>query len=154
MRLTALKPIRVAVSLFFFFLILWIFVDTTGKVSHELARGILFFQLVPSLVTLFTFATAASLGCAAVFILTLLFGRVYCSFLCPLGTLHDLVIGFNTRIRRKKRFRFQQPQPWLQYGLLAITVIPLFFGPLFFLNMLDPYSISGRLFSDLFRPVW
>lgn len=154
MRLTVLKPLRVAFSLIFFFLILWLFVDGTGRISHELTRVILLFQFVPSAVTLINFATAASLGCILVLLLTLFFGRVYCSFLCPMGALHDLVTGLRTRLFRKRPFRFTKPQRWLQYCLLALTVIPLFFGSLFVLNFLDPYSLSGRIFSNLFRPVW
>jgi ferredoxin len=154
MGLTALKPLRVAVSLTAFFLILYLFVEGSGKLSHELSRGILFFQFVPSLVTLFHFATAASLGFFLVLIFTLLFGRVYCSFLCPLGTFQDLVTGARTRLRRKKKFRFMKPQPWVQYSLLAVTLIPLLFGSMFFLDLLDPYSSAGKIFSGLFRPVW
>lgn len=152
MRSTALKPFRVVFSLVTFFLTVWIFVDFSGRLTHELTRGILFFQFVPSAVTLFHFFTGASFGCIFIVLLTLLFGRVYCSFLCPLGTLQDLIIGIRSRIRKKYRFRFMKPQPWVQYSLLALTVIPLFFGSLFFLNLLDPYSFAGKIFSSLFRP--
>lgn len=152
MRQSALKPLRVVVSLVSFFLILWLFIGLSGKLTHELTRLILFFQFVPSAITLFHFVTAASLGCIFILLLTLVFGRVYCSFFCPLGTLQDLVIRVRSGIRGKKRFRFMRPQRWVQYGLLALTVIPVFFGSLFVLNLLDPYSFAGKIFSDLFRP--
>jgi ferredoxin len=154
MRLTALKPIRVTVSLILFFLVLYLFLDISGRFTHEITRGILFFQFVPAAVTLVHLATAAALGVPVVLILTLLFGRVYCSFLCPLGTLQDLIIGIKSRLKKRSWHRFQKPQRWVPYVVLAGVVIPLFFGNLFLLNLLDPYSYSGKIFTTLFRPVY
>jgi ferredoxin len=47
-----------------------------------------------------------------------------------------------------------RPQPWVQYTLLAVTVLPLFFGSMFFLDLLDPYSSAGKIFAGLVRPAW
>jgi ferredoxin len=154
MRLTALRPLRITFSLITFFLVLYLFVEGSGKLGHEMTRAILFFQVVPSAITLFRVATAASLGFLLILVVTLLFGRIYCSFLCPLGTVMDFANGLRTRIRRKKRFRFMKPQPVVQYLILAAVIIPLFLGNLFLLNLLDPYSMAGRIFSDILRPVW
>jgi ferredoxin len=152
MSLSLLKPLRVVVSLIVLFLTLYIFTDLSGHLSGRLVRAVLFFQFVPSAIALVHVITFSALGSLFILLLTLLFGRVYCSFLCPLGTLQDLFTGLRTRIWRKKRLKFMRPQPLAQYILLAATVIPLFFGSLFVLNLLDPYSFSGKIFTNLFRP--
>ncbi len=154
MKLTLLKPLRVTFSLIAFLLILWLFLDITGRLTDKLVNGILFFQFVPSAIRLFHAFTFISLGAVFIILLSWLFGRVYCSFLCPLGLLMDLANGLRTRIQRKKRFRFMRPQPAVQYVLLAVVLIPLLFGNLFFINLLDPYSLAGKLFTNLARPVW
>ena len=154
MRLTALKPLRVAVSLITFFPALFLFIDVSGRLTQKLVQGILFFQFVPSAVALFHLFTFTATGCLFILLLTLLFGRVYCSFFCPLGTLQDFMTGIQTRWVRKKRLRFMRPQPWVQYTLLTVAVIPLFFGNLFFLNLLDPFSFAGKIFTNLVRPVF
>ena len=126
MRLTALKPLRVAISLILFFLVLYLFMDISGRITHEITRGILFFQFVPAAVTFVHLSTAAALGVPFVLVLTLLFGRVYCSFFCPLGTLQDFIIGIKTRLRipvghlravcARKRQRRAEGQQNFQHG--------------------------------------
>ncbi|MEZ5601746.1 MAG: 4Fe-4S binding protein [Candidatus Competibacteraceae bacterium] len=63
-------------------------------------------------------------GFLAVLALTLLFGRVYCSTICPLGTLQDIVIRVADRLRkpRKVKFRHQRSHDVLRYGVLALAV--------------------------------
>jgi ferredoxin len=154
MRLRYLKPFRVIFSLLTFFLILYVFVDFTGKLSHELIRGSVILQFVPSALQFFHLFTAAALGFLFVIVLTLLFGRVYCSFLCPLGTLQDLFTRTASFFRRKKRARYSKPNTILQNSLLILSLILVFSGSLVLVNLLDPYSLAGRIFSDLVRPVY
>ena len=95
-----LKAWRVGISLLFFVLIAGLFLDFRNGVAPSIARGILYPQFVPSLMKFLTAAALGATGFVAVLILTLLFGRVYCSTLCPLGTLQD-GIGFVARKARK-----------------------------------------------------
>ena len=88
-----LKWARVVVSLIFFLLIGFLFIDFGNTFSAGWINGILFFQFVPSLLKFINLLTWLTVGFLVVLILTLLFGRVYCSFLCPLGTMQD-VIGY------------------------------------------------------------
>ncbi len=41
---------------------------------------------------------------------------------------------------------------YLRYPLLGLTILFILFGSLFVLNLLDPYSSFGRIFSDMVRP--
>jgi ferredoxin/cytochrome b subunit of formate dehydrogenase len=154
MSLTWLKPVRVTVSLVSFALILCLFIDFSGKLPFNFIRGVLFLQFIPSLVQFFQLFTAAAVGFAFVLLLTILFGRVYCSFLCPLGTIYDIITGIKSRIRKKKRFRFMKPQYTLHYGLLLLTVVLALAGSMILVNILDPYSLAGRIFSDIVRPLF
>ena len=154
MRLRYLKPFRVIFSLLTFFLVLYVFVDFTGKLSQHLIRGSVILQFVPSALQFFHLFTAAALGFVFVLILTYFFGRVYCSFLCPLGTFQDFFTRAATFFKRKKRAKYSKPLPVLQNSLLILVLVLIFSGSLFLVNLLDPYSIAGRIFSDLVRPVY
>ena len=92
--------------------------------------------------------------------LTLLFGRVYCSFICPLGILQDVVIrlrrGFDKLHGRKRSgatLRFAQPLPWLRYTILSIVILSFFLCGTALVAWLDPYSICARLMAGMTNPL-
>ena len=149
-----LKPIRVIVSLIFFCSTLFIFIDFAAISSIQLINAILYLQFIPSLINFFTLFSLASAGILFILVLTFIFGRIYCSSVCPLGTLHDIIIGINIRMNRNKKFRFHKSIPWIKYSIFFLTTILLVFGNMFLLALLDPYSLTGKFFSDLFRPVF
>lgn len=128
------------------------FVDFRGafaKLGHVLASA----QFVPSAVALAT-GSALALGCVVVLVLTLAFGRVYCSVLCPLGLLQDLVARARSRLRpARAALPYRRAQTWLRQLFLwgAVGGIATGWAGLT-LTLLDPYSIFGRIVSDLLRP--
>jgi ferredoxin len=153
MRVSRLKALRVGVALVFFALIALVFLDFHNLVAPSMAKGLLYLQFVPSLMQYVDTVALGAGGFIVVLVLTLLFGRVYCSTLCPLGTLQD-VIGFIARRKGKRRgFRYSKPQTALRYAILALTVLLLLFGSGLLLNLLDPFSSFGRITANLFRPV-
>ena len=153
MRLPRLKTLRVGVALVFFTLTAMVFLDFHNLVAPAIAGGLLYPQFVPSLLQYVSAPTLAACGFILVVVLTLLFGRVYCSTLCPLGTLQD-VIGFVARWKRKQlRFHYSKPHTALRYIILALTVLLLLSGSGLLLNLLDPFSSFGRIVANLFRPV-
>ena len=154
MKLSRLKKIRVGVSVVFLTLIGLLFVDFQNLVPPSLREGLLYLQFVPSLLA---FLTAAGLGAAGFIIVlavTALFGRVYCSAVCPLGILQDAINFLTRKIRKRRRFQFTKPHNVLRYSLLCLTVLALLVGGGFLLNLLDPFSAFGRIFSNLVRPVF
>ncbi len=151
-----LKPLRVAVSLLFFVATAALFLDLDGRVPASVIDPVLYLQLAPSLVRFSETAAWAAAGFAAVLLLTLLFGRVFCSTACPLGTLQDLVINLTDRLRRNKkrvRFRYRRPSHWLAYGLLGAAVATALGGSLVLVAQLDPFSHFGRIMGLLVRPL-
>lgn len=156
MNQTWLKKTRVVVALAFLALTTLLFIDFERIGETPAASVALYPQFVPSLLKFTqTFAWAAT-GFLAVLVLTLLFGRVYCSMICPLGTLQDIAIHIADRLRkpRKVRFKPQKPRNALRYGVLALTVGLFLSGSVLALNLLDPFSNFGRIAGDLLRPLY
>jgi polyferredoxin len=154
MRTGRLKKLRVVISLVFFTVIAVLFLDFTGKIFSTAALLALRFQFVPSLIQFIATLAPIAGGFAVIIILTLLFGRVYCSTLCPLGTLQDLFTYAARKLSpRKVAFRYKNPLNWLRYGLVAVVLLSLLTGSILLVNLLDPYSAFGRIFHNLFRPL-
>ncbi|MGE5402162.1 MAG: 4Fe-4S binding protein [Ignavibacteriales bacterium] len=148
-----LKKVRVAVSLIFLILTALVFVDFKNYLPQAAYKYLLYMQFVPSFFKFLNIASLSAAGFIFIIILTLLFGRIYCSSICPLGTLQDIVIYITGKLRKKRRFRFSKPQNLLRYSLLALTVITALGGSLVVLDLLDPYSNFGRISSNLVRPL-
>ena len=149
-----LKKIRVVAALVFLALSTLLFVDFERIGATPAATVVIYPQFIPSLLTFSQTLAWAATGFLAVLILTLLVGRVYCSTICPLGTLQDLVIRIADRLRppRRVKFRYQKPHNLLRYGLLALTAGLVLGGSALALSLLDPFSNFGRIASDLLRP--
>lgn len=95
-------------------------------------------------------------GLIIIILMTLIFGRIYCSFICPLGTLQDLLIAGWRHHNRNQYYSFSKPLNLLRYALLALTVMSLLIGLLSLVSLLDPYSLTGRIFAYFVQPllVW
>ena len=152
MNQPVLKKVRVFVSLAFFLAMGLMFLDVVVSMPAAASRFALYFQLVPSLLAFVTLGSLSACGFIVVIGLTLLSGRVYCSFLCPLGVLQDLLIYGRRKIRRQ-RFRPAAPHPLVRTGFLVMVLAPFVGGSIIGLTLLDPFSNFGRIFTHLFRPV-
>lgn len=82
--------------------------------------------------------------------LTLVFGRVYCSFLCPLGITQDAI--YRIRISGKKSKRFKQnwtrPLNIVRYGIAVVFMALIWLGQSSVAYLIEPYSIFGRMISS------
>ena len=153
MQQTFLKKIRVVLSLLFLGLTAFIFIDFAGLLTAKLIRAVIFLQFIPSLLDFIQLFTLAVSGFIFILILTLFFGRVYCSTVCPLGTLQDIFIRLR-RFKKRKNFRYHKPLRIIQYSILTLILLAFLFRNIFFLNLLDPFSLSGKIFTNFFRPVY
>lgn len=152
MKYFLLKTLRVALALLVFIPILLFFVDFTDKLPNEL-HVLAHIQIVPALL-------GGSIGIMiCLILLTLLFGRLYCSVICPLGIFQDIISWFTHRGKKKKYnkkkrwYYYHKPYNVVRYSLLAICIIFLLFGITSPLLFLDPYSNFGRIAVNLFRPL-
>ena len=153
MKLSHLKKIRVGVSVLFFTALAALFLDFSGILSPAYTGYITYLQFIPSLLKFIDVFNLAATGFIVVFILTLLFGRVYCSSICPLGTLQDIISFINKKLHRRKYFNLSTPHNLLRYSFLALAVLFFLSGSMFAFTILDPYSNFGRIVTQLFKPV-
>ncbi|MDR3609247.1 MAG: 4Fe-4S dicluster domain-containing protein [Ignavibacteriaceae bacterium] len=153
MNSALLKKIRIGVSALFFILFTFAYLDLSGFAVQKLSVYVTYLQFIPSILKLLSIISIAATGFIIVTVLTFLFGRVYCSSICPMGTLQDIISFFARKLNNKKYFRLNKEYKFLKYSLLAVTVISFFSGSLIIIDLLDPYSNTGKIFSNLFRPV-
>jgi len=128
---------------------------TGGRLRQTLSDVLLSLQFAPSLVRFFQdIAVPTAYGFFVILLLTIFFGRIYCSILCPLGILQDIVIFAGHRFGRKKTTPYTYPKASdrIRYFLLAAVVLSTALGTISLLNFLDPYSIFGRIALLFFRP--
>ena len=104
-------------------------------------------QFLPALMAL-NFGVLAGL-----IILTLLFGRLYCSVICPLGVMQDIFAWFG-RKAKKNRYSYSPEKKWLRYSVLAVFILCLIIGFAPVTTLLAPYSAYGRIINSLFRPLY
>ncbi len=153
-----MKKIRIAVSLIIFAFILLLYLDLSNTFIDPVSRVIQRLQFFPSLIRFSTFFFAVSgLGFILVILITLFFGRVYCSSLCPLGTLQGVIINLSRKFRSRKKRKFAYSKfsnRFLRYGILAVTLLFWVFGSLFFINLLDPYGNFGKISVTFFQPLF
>ena len=152
-----LKKIRVIFSLLFFLLTTFLFLDYKELISERLLNSILYLQFVPSFLKFTNLFSLVSAGFILVLIISLVFGRIYCSSICPFGILQDIITWFSGKTRKKKKkkfFKFARPYNILRYSILILTILVFIFGSVILLTLLDPYSNHGRISSNLLRPVF
>lgn len=144
-----LRKIRITLATIFFAGITLLFLDVTGTL-HAWLGWMAKIQFLPA---------ALALNVAVVvllLLLTLLFGRVYCSVICPLGVMQDIISWINGKRGKKNRYRFtySPAKNWLRYGVLALFIVLLVAGVNSLVSLIAPYSAYGRIAANLLAPVY
>ena len=81
-------------------------------------------------------------------LLTLVFGRIYCSVICPLGIFQDVLARFR---RKKNKYSYSTELKWLRYPMLMVFVISGVSGVGSLFQLLAPYSAYGRIATMIFQ---
>lgn len=139
-----LRKIRITLAALFFVGITLLLLDFTGTLHHWLgwmARV----QFLPAVLALNAVVIIALL------LLTLVFGRIYCSVICPLGVMQDVISHFN---RRKNRFTHSPALTWLRLAMLVVLVSAVALGIGSLVALLAPYSSYGRIATNLLQPLY
>ena len=139
-----LRKIRMILAGVFFVLITLLFLDFTGTLHHWLS-WLAKIQFLPAVMALNVVVVVALL------LLTLVFGRIYCSIICPLGVFQDVLARFR---RKKNKYSYSKEVKWLRYPVLAVFIIAAVAGIGSLFQLLAPYSAYGRIATMIFQPVW
>lgn len=152
MHLRHLKPLRVAVAALFFLVLTLAFLG--AHLPHPLVSLFASVQFIPAFIALVT-GTSLALGAIIVLVVTLAAGRIYCSAICPLGILQDVISRIASLFRRKPFFlRYAPAWTKVRHLFFWIVFLSFPFGSIsLVLAWLDPYSIFGRTVSLLVRPL-
>ncbi len=152
MNYKVLKAVRIVLAAISILLIAFAFIDFLEIMPDRWIKSTLWVQFVPSILLVSKVFTLSAAGFIVVLLLTLAFGRVYCAAFCPLGILQDVILRI-ARKYKKIRFKYQKPITWVRNFILVFTILTVLSGSLLILNLLDPYSLFGRIISDIFRPL-
>jgi len=128
------------ISLFIFCLLTFYFLDFAGILPLQVnILGQI--QFIPAWISHNVLAMVFLLVCA------LLFGRVYCSFLCPMGVFQDIA-------GKKKGYSCRKNNFILRWSILAISLILFNLGYYHAIGLLDPYSAYGRIATHILKPIY
>ena len=142
-----LRKIRIAIAAVMFVGVTLLYLDLSGSL-HAWLGWMAKIQFLPAVLALNLIIVAL------LAILTLVFGRVYCSVICPLGIFQDIVSWLSGRRKGKKsRFHYVKEHKWLRYGLLGLFIVALIAGIQPFVALLAPYSAYGRIVQSIFAPL-
>ena len=143
-----LRKIRISLACVCFVLITLLFLDFTGTL-HTWFGWLAKIQFLPALLSLNVVVLLVLVA------LTLIFGRIYCSVICPLGVFQDIVSWISER-RKGKRHRFfnSAEKKFLRYFFLALLIIGIVVGSGPLVALLAPYSTYGRIVQNLFAPLY
>ncbi len=141
-----LRKIRIALASIMFVGILWLFLDFTGT-AHNWLAWMAKVQLLEAVLAVNVVVIAALV------VLTLVFGRIYCSVICPLGIMQDL-FGWMGKRAKKNRYTYSKALSLLRAAVFTGFLILLVLGSGTLVQLLAPYSIFGRIATNLLQPVW
>lgn len=141
-----LRKLRVLLATISFILITLLFLDFSGAL-HAWFGWMAKLQFVPAMLA------SSFVIIIAIVVITLLFGRIYCSVICPLGIYQDCIAHIAEK-RKKNRYHYKKGYKWLRYHLGAAFFLLIVFGLTSIALFIAPYSIYGRIASNVFTPVY
>ena len=115
-----LRKIRIALATIFLLGLTFLFLDFTGT-AHTWMGWMAKAQALEAILALNVVVIIALV------VLTLVFGRIYCSVICPLGILQD-IFGWIGKKAKKNRYSYSPELKWLRYVMLAVLIIALLAG--------------------------
>lgn len=137
----------------FLLLFLWLFRLTDYSGSDDIPYAVnIFFRWDPLVAASVTLAARGFIGLLfpslIIIAITVLFGRAFCGWLCPLGTLLD---GADILIQPPKKVSSRLR--YLKYAILIVILVTSLFG-LQLIGFFDPFSILVRGLTFSIDPVF
>ncbi len=156
--MSGLKRARIVSQTLFLVLFFFLLSRTEYHGQDVIAYPVKVFLELDPLILFSTFlsshaVTAGLFLGAIVIVVTLLFGRIFCGWFCPLGTLIDLVGSFRRKRKAPQESRFDKHGVKVKYyvltGILVAAVFQIHFAGIF-----DPIALTIRSFAVAVSPAF
>ena len=118
-----------------------------GFQVHLWAGWVAKIQFVPALLAM------SGIVLALLIVATLLFGRIYCSVVCPLGIMQDIFSWIGGKVK-KNRFAYSKNRIVLRSLVAVVFLIALIIGFAPVTTLIEPYSAYSRIVNSLFKPLY
>jgi polyferredoxin len=148
-----LTKIRRLTQGFFLLLFLWLFLQTQSKGANDLGYPVKIFLDADPLIFITTALSTRQLDsplllALLVILATIFLGRVFCGWVCPLGTLHNMAACL-----KKKRFVAKpfNAYRWKYYILIFLLISSVF--TLQLAGIMDPIALLIRSLSLAVYPM-
>ena len=141
-----LRKIRIVLAAVMFLGITLLFLDFSDTMRHYVGW-------MPRVQLLEAVLALNVVVVAVLAVLTLVFGRMYCSVVCPLGVMQDIIAWVGRRVS-KRRYSYSKELRWLRYPVLALFVVAALLGIGSVVQLLAPYSAYGRIAANVLQPLW
>ncbi len=141
-----LRKLRIVLGAMVLLLITFLFVDISGLGAKYLS-WLTEIQILPA------FMGGAFIIVGVILLVTLLFGRVYCSVICPMGLLQDLFARLGRRAK-PRRYAFSREKRVLRLTVLGVFIVCMVAGVGSVVALVAPYSSFGRIAQNVFQPIY
>ena len=141
-----LRKIRITLAAVMFIGITLLFLDFTGTM-HQWVSWMPKIQFLEAVLALNVVVIAALI------LLTLIFGRMYCSVICPLGVMQDIIAWFGKKAR-KNRYSYSKAKHGLRVLFFTLMLMSIVLGVSVVVQLLAPYSAFGRIATNLLQPLY
>lgn len=144
-----LRRVRILVALVAWVVLTWGLVTCASTVP-ELALWLESVQFMPAAMTFSLTTVAMWVGA------TLVFGRIYCSTMCPLGAWQDAcarIVRLTPAMRRRRHFHYSRPLTQWRYISLAVVMVSIVLGIAIVVRLFDPWSIYSRACEYCLKPL-
>lgn len=84
-------------------------------------------------------------------VVTILFGRIYCSSVCPVGTLSDIFIWARKKLGKKQPLYSYKPRKRWSIHILAVYIICIVIGIVAVPYLIEPWNIMRNI-ASIVRP--
>ena len=152
-----LKTVRIILALFSISAMVALFLNAAGWAGQHL-DWLAKIQFMPALLS------ANIIAFLFLIVLTLLVGRLYCSVICPLGIMQDVIIRIRkwTASKTKRKvglYKYLPPKAFVRRGILILFLIVVLLGLLnvaavSLASFIEPYSEFGRIVTAFGTPVY
>jgi polyferredoxin len=154
MRLFTIQNLRRITQGLFLVFFLFLFIQTESKGNDELGYPVRLFLDFDPLIFMTTILSAHAAAKAfylsiITIVITLLFGRVFCGWACPLGTLNNLVGSIRKKADVHQGRDWYRVKYFILIGIVASAVFTL--QPV---GIMDPLSLLIRSFSISISPLF